>query len=161
MTGELLLTDMSFSFWHFPFVMLLVSAYIIFQWIYVHRIGAFYQFFLDYDKPGAIFWYTGLIIGVSYHRLVIFCYWFVVCCNLLLSICFYLCLCSTIPQVTLFFFLGIGAYYICGHHTFRGEIVSTHYEYMNMLSWSAVNCCCHDVNQFVVCSLSLIMCPSV
>lgn len=87
MTGELLLTDMSFALWHFPFVLLFGCSYIIFQWIYVHRSGVFYYFFLDYDKPGAIFWYIGLIVGVA-----------------------------------IFFFFGLGAYYICGHHTFRGEI---------------------------------------
>jgi hypothetical protein len=65
MAAELLLSNMTFSAWHFPFCMIFGIMYVIFQWKLVQRTNVFYYFFLDYDKPFALLWYIGLLIAVS------------------------------------------------------------------------------------------------
>lgn len=65
LTADILLSTIVFNLWHLFFAVLFGCAYVLFQWVWYHRLGAFYYFFLDYERPGAIFWYLGLVIGVS------------------------------------------------------------------------------------------------
>jgi hypothetical protein len=68
MATELLLSNMKFSFWHFPFCILFGVCYVLFQWYWVEKVGAFYYFFLDYDRSDAPLWYIGLLIAVRISR---------------------------------------------------------------------------------------------
>ncbi len=45
---------------HLPYTALFGCAYAIFSWVWFHRTGLFYYFFLDYRRPYAIFSYVGL-----------------------------------------------------------------------------------------------------
>lgn len=65
MSIELILNRISFVSTHFPFILLYGIVYIVFTWILYQYKGVYYYFFLDYERKGAIFWYIGLIIGIS------------------------------------------------------------------------------------------------
>jgi hypothetical protein len=45
---------------HFPYGQLFGLAYVVFAWYWYTKIGAFYYFFLDYNRPYASVWYLGL-----------------------------------------------------------------------------------------------------
>jgi hypothetical protein len=49
---------------HFPYGQLFGLAYVAFAWYWYTKIGAFYYFFLDYNRPYAFFWYLGLFVLV-------------------------------------------------------------------------------------------------
>ena len=46
---------------HLPYALLFGCAYAVFSWIWFHRTGVFYYFFLDYRRPYAIGAYVGLL----------------------------------------------------------------------------------------------------
>ena len=46
---------------HLPYALLFGCAYAIFSWLWFHRTGVFYYFFLDYRRPYAIAAYLGLL----------------------------------------------------------------------------------------------------
>jgi hypothetical protein len=50
---------------HIVFAELFGLAYVVFAWYLHKKIGAFYYFFLDYDRPYAVLWYLGLFLAVS------------------------------------------------------------------------------------------------
>lgn len=60
------------TFSHLPYTALFGCGYAIFSWVWFHRTGLFYYFFLDYRRPHAVFAYLGLFAtllafyGLSY-----------------------------------------------------------------------------------------------
>jgi hypothetical protein len=100
MAIELLISNMQFSFWHFPFCMLFGTLYVIFQWVWVQKIGAFYYFFLDYDRPDALVWHVGLLTGVRLYHLLCINSMIISMCGRLLSSFSWVCgWCGTLHGV--------------------------------------------------------------
>lgn len=62
---ELLLNRLSMPFPHIAFIQLFGLAYVIFAWRLHSKMGIFFYFFLDYDRPYAVVWYLGLFAAVS------------------------------------------------------------------------------------------------
>jgi hypothetical protein len=60
------------AFAHLPYTALFGCSYAIFSWIWFHRTGVYYYFFLDYRQPHAVLTYLGLFTallffyGISY-----------------------------------------------------------------------------------------------
>lgn len=65
MAFEFVANQLPFVIWHIVFMLFYATAYVIFSWIWHHLRGIYYYYFLDYERPGAIFWYLGLLIGIS------------------------------------------------------------------------------------------------
>lgn len=63
-TIELMMNQLHFCIWHFPFVVILGILYVIFAWFWHARTGYYYYFFLDYDRQDAIACHLGLILAV-------------------------------------------------------------------------------------------------
>lgn len=65
MAWEFMLNELSFSYYHFIFMLFYGISYVIFSWIwYVYR-GVFYYFFLDYKRKYALIWYIVLLIFIT------------------------------------------------------------------------------------------------
>ena len=69
MTGEFIANQLPFVLTHMTLMLLYAYSYVIFSWIWHYSRGYYYYFILDYHRPGALFWYVGLLSGVS----VLFC----------------------------------------------------------------------------------------
>lgn len=65
MTVEMILNRIPLNYWHLPFILLYGMLYSIFAWYWHYLRGYFYYFFIDYGRPGAIYWYVGLMSGIS------------------------------------------------------------------------------------------------
>ena len=65
MAIELALNRMHFVPLFVVFPILFGSMYTAFAWFWFEVTGIFYYFFLDYDKPFAIFWHLGLLTALS------------------------------------------------------------------------------------------------
>jgi hypothetical protein len=65
MAFEFVANQLPFAGWHVSFVLTYALAYAIFSWFWHYYKGIYYYFFLDYERPGAIGWYVGLLLGVS------------------------------------------------------------------------------------------------
>lgn len=65
MAIELVVNRVPFAAWHFPFILLYGTSYAVFSWVWNHYNGYYFYFFLDYTRPGAIFWYIALMVIVA------------------------------------------------------------------------------------------------
>jgi hypothetical protein len=65
MAIEFCTNQIHFSYYHFIYMLFYSIAYVVFAWIWNHHKGIFYYFFLDYQRKGAVFWYLGLLLGVT------------------------------------------------------------------------------------------------
>ena len=65
MAFEFIANQLPFVIWHIVFMLFYATAYVIFSWIWHQLRGIYYYFFLDYERPGAILWYLGLLVGIS------------------------------------------------------------------------------------------------
>ena len=63
-SAEAMLSNISFGFWHFPFIVIYGALYVVFAWYWFHKRGVFYYFFLDYENKYALVWHIGLMIVV-------------------------------------------------------------------------------------------------
>lgn len=61
---EISLNKLSMPFSHIAFIQLFGLIYVIFAWKLHNTNGIFYYFFLDYDRPYAVWWYVGLFLSV-------------------------------------------------------------------------------------------------
>lgn len=62
---EIALNRLSMPLSHIAFIQLFGLAYVVFAWNLHRKKGIFFYFFLDYDRPYAVFWYLGLFIAVN------------------------------------------------------------------------------------------------
>ena len=62
---EISLNQLSMPFSHIAFIQLFGLTYVIFAWKLHQSKGIFYYFFLDYDRPYAVWYYGGLFLSVS------------------------------------------------------------------------------------------------
>jgi hypothetical protein len=62
---EILTNRIPFIFTHFPFLVAYGLCYVMFSWYWFEKNGIFYYFFLDYDRPYALFWYFGLLTAIG------------------------------------------------------------------------------------------------
>lgn len=65
MAFEFIANQLPFVGWHVCFLLFYALSYAVFSWFWHYYKGIYYYFFLDYERPGAIFWYIGLVVGVS------------------------------------------------------------------------------------------------
>ena len=62
---EVILNRLSFDLNHIPFIWLYGMSYIFFSWYWHSKVGVFYYFFLDYERPYALIWHLGLLAAVG------------------------------------------------------------------------------------------------
>lgn len=66
MAIEMVLNRLPVFWTHLSFVQCFGLAYVLFAWLYVYKkLGVFYYFFLDYNRPYAVAWYLGLFLLVG------------------------------------------------------------------------------------------------
>ena len=59
---EMALNRVPFNSAHHPYVLLFAAAYVLFAWIWFEIKHVFYYGFLDYARPLAFAWYSGLLV---------------------------------------------------------------------------------------------------
>ena len=65
MVIELFTNKVPFLLWHFPAAIFFGMSYIFFAWCWFNTTGVFYYFFMDYARPYAVGWYSGLVFIMS------------------------------------------------------------------------------------------------
>jgi hypothetical protein len=70
MVFEMIFNKIPLHLWHLPFILIYGMSYSIFAWYWHWKRGFYYYFFLDYHRPDAIYWYVGLMVGISAFYLI-------------------------------------------------------------------------------------------
>lgn len=65
MVFEIICNRIPLEIWHIQFMILYGMLYSVFSWFWNWRRGVYYYFFMDYERPGAVYWYVGLLSAFS------------------------------------------------------------------------------------------------